>query len=177
MSAPAGAATLHEYGSLALSPAGDRIAAIESDCDRQFVSTTPHGRIVIRSAATGKILSTMDPCPSCSYSGLTFAPDGRLAFLTRDKGATRLMLGGAGVPTTIATIDGIAQDPRFSPDGRRIALLVTIGARKEAGATQAGVREVGEIGEKNDEQRIAIVPVSGGAAEAAVAGRPLRLRI
>ena len=81
---------------------------------------------------------------------------------------------------TIATIAGIAQTPRFSPDGTRIALLVTIGAAKETGANQAGVRQVGEIGEKNDEQRIAVFDVSrragrGGGGQAALAGRPLCL--
>jgi dipeptidyl aminopeptidase/acylaminoacyl peptidase len=73
-----------------------------------------------------------------------------------------LRIAGAGAPVTLATIEGIAQGPRFSPDGRRIALLVTIGARKEAGATQAGIRQVGEIGEQNDEQRIGIVAATGG---------------
>jgi dipeptidyl aminopeptidase/acylaminoacyl peptidase len=161
LSVPATAATLHEYASLALSPAGDRIAALESDATADS-STRPHERIVIRSASTGRILSTIDPCRTCDYSALTFGPDGRLAFLERDKATTRLILAGAGAPAVVTTIDGIAQAPRFSPDGRRIALLVTIGARKEAGATQAGVRQVGEIGEQNDEQRIAIVPVTGG---------------
>ena len=47
----------------------------------------------------------------------------------------------------------------------------------KSGATQAGVRQVGEIGEANDEQRIAIVPLSGGHAAAGLARRPLRLRI
>ena len=163
MSTSASAATLHEYSSLALSPAGDRIAAIESDAVPDS-SSRPHGRIVIRSASTGRILSSLDPCATCEYSGLTFGPDGRLAFLEREKGKAMLVLAGAGAPAIIATINGIAQEPRFSPDGRRIALLVTIGARKQAGATQAGVRQVGEIGEQNDEQRIAIVPVAGGEA-------------
>jgi dipeptidyl aminopeptidase/acylaminoacyl peptidase len=163
MSTSASAATLHEYSSLALSPAGDRIAAIESDAVPDS-SSRPHGRIVIRSASTGRILSTLDPCATCEYSGLTFGPDGRLAFLEREKGKAMLVLAGAGAPAIIATINGIAQEPRFSPDGRRIALLVTIGARKQAGATQAGVRQVGEIGEQNDEQRIGIVPVAGGEA-------------
>lgn len=162
LSTSAAAATLHEYSSLALSPAGDRIASIESDAIADSTSK-PHGRIVIRSASSGKVLSTLDPCPTCDYSGLTFGPDGRLAFLERDKGVAKLMLSGVGTPATIATVNGIAQEPLFSPDGRRIALLVTIGARKQAGATQAGIRQVGEIGEKNDEQRIAVVPVSGGA--------------
>ena len=161
LSVPASAATLHQYGALALSPGGDRVAAIESDAVADS-TTRAHGRIVIRSAATGAVLSTIDPCAACDYSNLVFAPDGRLAFLSENGGTTQLMLAGAGAPVTLTKIDGIAQDPRFSPDGRRIALLVTVGARKKAGATQAGVRQVGEIGEQNDEQRIAIVPASGG---------------
>ena len=164
LSTSAAAATLHQYAALALDPAGVRIAALESDAAPD-AATRPHARIVIRSAATGRVLSTLDPCGDCEYSGLEFAPDGRLAFLVRNKGNTRLMLVGAGAPVTITTINGIAQEPRFSPDGRSIALLATIGARKESGATQAGVRQVGEIGEQNDEQRIAIVPTSGGAAK------------
>jgi dipeptidyl aminopeptidase/acylaminoacyl peptidase len=161
LSVPASAATLHQYGALALSPGGDRVAAIESDAVPDS-TTRAHGRIVIRSAATGAVLSTIDPCATCDYSNLVFAPDGRLAFLSENGGSTQLMLAGSGAPQTLTKIDGIAQDPRFSPDGRRIALLVTVGARKKAGATQAGVRQVGEIGEQNDEQRIAIVPASGG---------------
>ena len=164
LSTSAAAATLHQYAALALSPAGDRIAALESDAAPD-AATKPHARIVLRSASTGRVLSTLDPCRDCEYSGLEFAPDGRLAFVVRNKGTTRLMLAGTGVPVTVTTINGIAQEPRFSADGRRIALLATIGARKESGATQAGVRQVGEIGEQNDEQRIAVVPTSGGAAK------------
>ncbi|OYW21226.1 MAG: S9 family peptidase [Sphingomonas sp. 12-62-6] len=48
-----------------------------------------------------------------------------------------------------------------------MALLVTIGAAKEAGAAQAGVRQVGEIGEKNDEQRLAVFNLVGQPAPAA----------
>src|SRR5438270_10194533 len=164
LSVPAGAATLHEYGGLALSAAGDRLASLESDAVADSTKRA-HSRIVVRSVANGRVLATIDPCADCDYSNLTFAPDGRLAFIERSKGkkdGTQLMLAGAGAPVKVATIHGIAQEPRFSPDGRRIALLVTIGARKEAGATQAGIRQVGEIGETNDEQRIAVVPTSGG---------------
>ena len=69
---------------------------------------------------------------------------------------------------TIATIRGIAQEPRFSPDGRRVALLVTLDAAKEAGATQAGARQVGEIGETSDEQRLAVFDVAGNVAASAI---------
>ena len=155
--APALAAPLHSYGSLALSPAGDRIADVEGD-------GVARGKIVIRSVRDGRILTTIDPCASCNYSGLTFDAGGSLAWLQRDRvtGTTTLVVGDGGkrAPRVVATIKGIAQTPRFSPDGKRIALLVTIGAAKESGATQPGVRQVGEIGETNDEQRIAVFDLS-----------------
>src|SRR3546814_9948379 len=74
----------------------------------------------------------------------------------RDGDVTRLETVKGNQANTVATINGIAATPRFSPDGKRIALLVTIGAKKEAGATQAGVRQIGEIGEHYDERRLAI---------------------
>jgi dipeptidyl aminopeptidase/acylaminoacyl peptidase len=159
--APAFAQPLHQYASLALSPDGARIAVVESDIEPN-APATPHGHIVIRAAATGAVLDSADPCAACSYSGLTFGPDGRLVFLARQAGATRLMRLAGKAAETLATVDGLAEDPLFSPDGSRIALLVTLGARKERGATQAGVRQVGEIGEQNDEQRIAVLPAAGG---------------
>jgi dipeptidyl aminopeptidase/acylaminoacyl peptidase len=147
---PAAAQTIHQYGALAIAPAGDRVAAVESG--------DGHGVVTLRNAGDGRVTRTIDPCATCSYSGLTFAPNGDLVFLARDSkvGNVRLMYADARATRSIATVAGIAQTPRVSPDGSRVALLVTLGAAKEAGATQAGVRMVGEIGEKNDEQRLAV---------------------
>ena len=152
--APAAAQTIHQYGALAIAPAGDRVAAVETSAG--------HGVVTVRSVSDGHVVRTVDPCATCSYSGLTFAPNGDLVFLARDStaGNVRLMYADARTTRTVATVAGIAQTPRVSPDGRRVALLVTLGAAKEAGATQAGVRMVGEIGEKNDEQRLAVFDLS-----------------
>ncbi len=160
--APALAAPM-QYGGLALSPAGDRIATVDSGSGR--------AKIVVRAVKGGAVLASYDPCATCSYSGLTFAGDGALAFLARDraKGVVALDIVEGGTVRTVATVAGIAQTPRFSPDGKRIALLVTIGAAKEAGAAQAGVRQVGEIGEKNDEQRLAVFDRAATLAPDAVA--------
>ena len=156
--APATAQRVHQYGGLALSPRGDRIATLES-------ATGDHAAVTIRAAAGGRILTTVDPCKTCSYSGLTFAPDGALAFLARDRTAGTVSLDwwSGSATRTLVTIRGLAQTPRVSPDGKRIALLVTLDAAKEAGATQAGARQIGEIGEKNDEQRLAIVDIAAPA--------------
>ena len=49
-------------------------------------------------------------------------------------------------PAEIVELKGLIASPRWSPDGRSIAVLATAGAHKETGAIQAGAREVGEIG-------------------------------
>jgi dipeptidyl aminopeptidase/acylaminoacyl peptidase len=162
--APAAALPLHQYSDLAISPAGDRIAAVESEREPN-ASVDPDEQAVVRDARSGAIIERLPVCAGCRYSGLTFAPDGRLLAIVRERGATRLVLGRRGHMVTLARFDGIAQEPRFSPDGTRVAVLATFRARKEAGATQAGVRQVGEIGEASDEQRVAVIPLSGGTLE------------
>ena len=153
-------APVHQYGALAIAPKGDRLASIEA-------ASPTHAAIVVRRVSDGGVAQTIDPCPTCSYGGPTFAADGRIAFVARKPGEPRalVMVADAGGARQVATIDGIAQAPRFSPDGKRLALLATFGAAKEAGATQAGVRQVGEIGETSDEQRLAIVDIAAGTVK------------
>ena len=162
--APAVARPLHQFSGLALASAGDRIATIES-ADEPDAASEARGTIVLRSARDGHVLTRIDPCTTCAYSGLSFGPEGQLAFVARDRkaGTATLMVQVDKAARRLVTVNGLAAQPRWSPDGRSIALLVTIGARKETGATQAGAREVGEIGSTNDEQRIAIVQAAGGA--------------
>jgi len=162
-STPALASPLHSYTGLALSASGDRIASVEADENEAPGAKATHGKIVVRSVKDGKIVTTIDPCAQCTYSGLTFGPGGALAYLQRDRaaGTVSLALADGKTTRTIATVKGIAQTPRFAPDGKKIALLVTLNAAKESGATQPGVRLVGEIGEKNDEQRLAVFGLTG----------------
>lgn len=165
---PAMAASIHAYSELAMAPGGDRIASVEAD--EVSGSGPAHGKIVVRDVRDGKVLSTIDPCATCSYLGLTYGPDGSFAWIERDRaaGVVTLKVAAKGEEAQggrqIATAKGIADTPRFSPDGKRIAMLVTIAAAKEAGARQAGVRQVGEIGKTSDEQRIAVFDLTGGAA-------------
>ena len=154
---PAAAMPLHQFSDLALSRAGDRVAAVESD-EQPNSSTRAQEHVLIRDARTGAVVSRLPGCAGCTYSDLTFAPDGRLLTIVEDNGTTRIAIGGK----TLASFRGIAQSPRFSPDGKSVAVLATFNAQKQSGATQAGVRQVGEIGEANDEQRVAVLPLSGG---------------
>lgn len=163
---PVQAATLHKFEALAMAPRGDVVAAVEATEDGMT-----RAAVVVRNVADGRIVRRIDPCTACTYSDLAYGPDGTLAFLSRNRGAGTVSLDLADQRArvrTIATIRGIAQEPRFSPDGRRVALLVTLDAAKEAGATQAGARQVGEIGETSDEQRLAVFDVAGNVAASAI---------
>ena len=162
-SGSAAAAQLRDYRSVAISAGGERIAAIEADAATP--GQRPHARIVVRDAVHGKVLAEYDPCAGCSYDFPTWSPDrSGLAFIAADvaAGSATLWVVRGGPPQAAATIRGVANTARWSPDGSRIALLATIGAKKQTGAVEAGERLVGEIGVNEDAQRIAVVPAQGG---------------
>ena len=162
--APAGP-SVHGYGALTLAPGGKRLAAIES---AEAVGTVSDNRaaVVIRSAK-GEVTNRFDPCQTCRYSGPAWSADGqKLAFIGSDMkaGTATLFVIEGDKARAVTTVKGVASTARWAPDGQSIAMLATVGARKQTGATQAGVRQVGEIGVAGaiDEQRIAVVPAAGG---------------
>jgi len=124
--------------------------------------------VVVRDRRTGATVATYDPCPACRYAGLTWSPDGAaLAFISTDPvaGQAALDVVRDGQAKVLVTLEGVAQTPRFSPDGTMIALMATPGAHKETGAVEAGAQLVGDIDALTvaDEKRIAVLPVTGGA--------------
>ena len=157
-------APVHTFASLVIAPDGDRVASIEY---LQSLTSAEqlHGPVIIRSARDGRQLKSIDPCAPCSYSGLAWSADGRaLAFLGTDgsAGTVKVLLERGGEVKTLATFPGVANTPRFSPDGRLLAMLATVAAKKKIGALEAGVPQVGDIGAAPDEQRIAVVPIGAG---------------
>ena len=157
---------MHEYRALALSGAGDRLAVIESDSGVAGAAR-PHATIKVRVAASGKILTSYDPCAACTYDFPSWSPErNALSFIGSDRktGTATLYVAADGKVNALTTIKGVASTARWSPDGKSLALLATVGAKKMTGATEAGAAQVGEIGTDEDEQRIAIVPRAGGQA-------------
>jgi dipeptidyl aminopeptidase/acylaminoacyl peptidase len=153
--------SIRDYKAVALSPAGERIAALES-VDTGVPGKRPHAVVVVRDAATGKVAAEYDPCKACTYDRPSWSPDGKsVAFIGSTGGKATLYVG----TRALASVDGNANSARWSPDGKALALLATVGARKETGATAAGARLVGEIGSNDDAQRIATVPAAGGAVK------------
>ena len=160
-------ATLVQYKALALSPDGGRVASVDSLAAADTAVPDTHASVVVRDAASGTVVARYDPCATCGYAGSAWSPDGqRLAFVATDaKAGTADLIVATGTATRrVAVIHGVAETPRWSPDGKHLALLAVVGAHKAIGAVEAGRAQVGEIGEADDEQRIAVV--DAGAADA-----------
>src|SRR5258708_14693755 len=161
---PAAPARVHSYHDVVVSPKGDLIAAMEAD--ELFQSEAePHPVVVVRNRADGKVVAQYDPCPTCFYAGAAWSPDGSaLAFVSSDRKAktATLQVVRAGKAQVALGFAGLLESPRWSPDGATLAVLATDRPRKQTGATQAGAPIVGEIGGATDEQRVAILPASGG---------------
>ncbi len=164
LATPAFAAPIHQFSDLALAPSGDRTATVESD-DPGNLSDEPHGA-GDGARSGGKIVAHYDPCAQCRYcrsrSGRPRATRCCSLPPTRRPARPCFTAPQSGNAQPLTTIPGVANTARFSADGTRIALLVTLGAHKKTGATQAAAPLVGEIGENEDEQRIAVLPASGG---------------
>ena len=157
--------TLHKYDGLALAPDGRSMVTVDSSGPLGG-GAPAHGVLTVRTLA-GAVTGQIDPCGTCRYSDPTWSPDGKsLAFLGADSkaGTVSLFIATDGQTRVLTTVTGVADRPRWSPDGTSIALQVVVGAHKQIGATQAGARQVGEIGLSSgtDEQRIGLVDIAGG---------------
>ena len=77
LATPALAAPIHQFDDLALAPAGDKIATVESD-DPGNLADEPHGTVVVRDAG-GKIIAHYDPCADLPLQRSRLVAQGRCA--------------------------------------------------------------------------------------------------
>ena len=169
------------YASVSISPDGRNVIAIEGGggVESEKPVQSPQ-RLVIYPLAGGKPLVVALPCaqaesgaarasdqqPRCAPSSPAWSPDGsKIAFALRDAAEKTRDLYLVDADAThlhrILAFNGTLGHARFTHDGHSVALLATPNARKEVGATQAGVRIAGEIGAIDDVQRIAVVNLDG----------------
>jgi dipeptidyl aminopeptidase/acylaminoacyl peptidase len=154
----AGAATIHRFDEIALSRLGDQVASVEGTQVEDSNSPGP-SKLLLRSVKPGSAASRVEECADCTYSALAFSPAGdRLAYVRSDRhGHAALVVWDKSGPQTLISVDGLVATTKWAPDAHSLAILVTQSARKQSGPLEPGVRLVGEIGENEDRQRIAIV--------------------
>ena len=176
--APAPSGVIHQFDDLALAPAGDKTATVESD-DPGDLTDEPHGAVIVRDEG-GKIVAHYDPCAACRYSGTAWSPKGdALVFLAADEKAGKTTLYRA------ANGKRAVPDRRFPVSPTRRAFLGRWRPHRASGDAWARTRKQARprprrrrwarSARMNDEQRIAVLPASGGALKPRLAGRHLCL--
>jgi dipeptidyl aminopeptidase/acylaminoacyl peptidase len=100
--------------------------------------------------------------------GVAWSPDSKqFAFLSdaEKTGQLELYVEPTGGPARkLTSLTGFLDSPRWSPDGKKIALLFTENAPRAAGPLEPSTRESGVIEEHIYEQRLTLVdPVTGKA--------------
>jgi dipeptidyl aminopeptidase/acylaminoacyl peptidase len=162
--------TVHDFREVSISPDGQRVAWVE-----QF--REPGGAASSRSAIYVSTLTAAGIRPqritalvgdgACEEHDVTWSPDGRnLAFLSDAYTPKQLQLFVAlvagGPARKLTTLQGFLTVPRFSPDGRTIALLFTEKAPRVIGPLLPVAPSTGVIGSEVYEQRLTTVDIDSG---------------
>jgi dipeptidyl aminopeptidase/acylaminoacyl peptidase len=145
--------SIQKITNVAISPDGSRVAYIVDG----FVSVATIADGTSHAITTEQKMSARD---------LAWSPDNRrLAWLTDLPGdAPSAELWSASVdgadPEKLADLKGYAQNPQYSPNGSKVALLYMEGMPRVAGPLQPMTPLAGVVGEKIYEQRIATVDLA-----------------
>ena len=156
------------FGPVALSPDGSKTAWVERLRNKEGVETG--NSAIFATGADGKApfqKITASPAAPAAESDIAWAPDSRrVAFLSdaEKRGQLQLYLSAApGQPARrLTNVKGFLASPKFSPDGKTIALLFTENATRAAGPLVAETPEAGVIKDAFFEQRLALVDTGTG---------------
>jgi dipeptidyl aminopeptidase/acylaminoacyl peptidase len=161
---------VQNFSEAQISPDGERIAWVETVTNSQGVPTGA-SRIVLTSVKAPASVRTItaQAGKAGDESSVAWSPDSKkIAFLSdaQQKGQLQLyvadLAAGAGAAKQITHLKGLLAHPRWAPNGQEIAFLFTENALRNAGPLVAETRDEGVVGEKDYEQRLAIIDAAGG---------------
>jgi len=151
-------ANTHRFLETAIAPDGSHVAYVEALAapGQSEIYIAPRTRV---SAGDGKT--------ACDEGSIAWSADGQqLAFLSdrEKKGQLQLYVApaGGGPARLLTHLKGLVADPRWSPDGRQIAILFTENLPHSAGPLDPVPPDAGVLQSRIFEQRLALVDVATG---------------
>ena len=161
---------VQQFEQVALCPDGKKVAWVETQIDKQGAATGKHDIYVTEFEKDSKPLRITAGTSGAHFDehDLAWSPDGKLlAFLSDAARKGQLDLytvpGGGGSPRKLTNVTGLLTTPKWSPDGKEIALLYIAHATREAGPLVAETPETGVIKDSFFEQRLAVVDAASGS--------------
>jgi dipeptidyl aminopeptidase/acylaminoacyl peptidase len=148
-----------------ISPDGSHVAYVESlpGGKSDIKLSTPHA-----SAAPIRI-GAGDAKTACDEEAIAWSPDSsQIAFLSdcakADQFQLYLVPAAGGPAKQVTHFTGLLADPRWSPDGKRIAVLFTQNLPHRAGPLDPAPPDSGVLESKIYEQRIAVIDLASGSS-------------
>jgi dipeptidyl aminopeptidase/acylaminoacyl peptidase len=158
------------YAQAAISPDGKKVAWVETQIDKNGARTGKQDIYAAEYEKSQKPLRITAAAGGAHFDekDLAWSPDSQqLAFLSdaAKKGQPQLYVTKweGGTARQIANTRGLLAAPKWSPDGKSIAVLHTENATREAGPLVAETPETGAIKDVFFEQRLAMVDIDSGA--------------
>ncbi len=158
------------FGGAAISPDGQRVAWIETVPGKNGgadAGTAIYVKDLSVPNARPQRITAGDGTAAYDEHGIAWSPDSnRLAFLSDQPQAGQLQLYVApatgGAAKRLTNLTGFLATPKWSPDGKTIALLFTENAPRAAGPLQPATPDAGVVEEKFYEQRLTTIDAASG---------------
>jgi len=153
-------------GDVTLSADGTKLAWVESATARGSDQTTSSVRYLDRKDGAAKPRSITAGASAHREHALAWSPDGTaLAFVSdaqgKDKPQLYLATPGAAQPRKLTDLKGALDEPRWSPDGKSIAILFAENAAN-LGPVEAVLPAQGDVDAHSPVQRVVLVDAATG---------------
>lgn len=160
----------HQFRQVAISPDGTQIAWVEKLEDQNGLPLRNSAIWVTATGSTAQLRRISAATYDCAEHSPAWSADSReIAFLSDAAGQSQLQLYVAnasdGETRQLTRTKGFLADPRWSPDGKTIAVLLTESSIHAVGPMEPKASPVGAVDEKVDEQRLAAVDVKSASVK------------